>query len=166
MKLRIPESSDWNTNTTNIKVNELRKLMIENNDYVDDPCVGIFWYDLNENELFGIRSNIAEDINFYYSDMLNQYVRTTKFLHYAVWQKECNRGKDDRFQTLNYTEYPRGRIFEIKDKGFEVYVGNWINDYPECKELILDEFQLPRNKTEFVIDIHWDLGHGWSDKEF
>ena len=166
MKLRIPESSDWNTNTTNIKVNELRKLMIENNDYVDDPCVGIFWYDPNENELFGIRSNIAEDTNFYYSDMLNQYVRTTKFLHYAVWQKECNRGKDNRFQILNYTEYPRGRIFEIKDKGFEVYVGNWIKDYLECKELILDEFQLPRNKTEFVIDIHWDLGHGWSDKEF
>lgn len=165
IKLTIPESNDWNTNTPNIKINFMRQIMKENNNYVGEPCVGIFWYDTNENELFGVRSNLAEDTKYYYSDMLNQYVRTTKFLHYAIWQKESNRGKDERFQTLDYTKYPRGRIFEVKDKGFEVYVGNWIKDYPQCKQLIIDEFDLPQN-TEFIIDAHWDLGHGWSDKEF
>ena len=165
IKLIIPESNDWNTNTHNLKINFMRQIMKENNNYVGEPCVGIFWYDPNEDELFGVRSNLAEDTEYYYSDMLNQYVRTTKFLHYAIWQKESNRGKDERFQTLDYTKYPRGRIFEIKDKGFEVYVGNWIKDYPQCKQLIIDEFDLPQN-TEFIIDVHWDLGHGWSDKEF
>ena len=165
IKLTIPESDDWNTKTSNTKLNFIRQIMKENNNYVEEPCVGIFWYDPNENELFGVRSNLAEDTKYYYSDILNQYVRTTKFLHYAIWQKESNKGKDKRFQTLDYTKYPRGRIFEVKDKGFEVYVGNWIKDYPQCKQLIIDEFDLPSN-TEFIIDIHWNLGHGWSDKEF
>jgi hypothetical protein len=44
-------------------------------------------------------------------------------------------------------------------------VGDWIKDYPSCKDLILIEFQLPKDNTEFVIDSHWDLGHGWSDKK-
>lgn len=65
---------------------------------------------------------------------------------------------------MDYTKYPRGRIFEIKNKGFVVCVGKWINDYPRVKRLVTDEFQLPEN-TEFIIDQHWDLGHGWSDKE-
>lgn len=166
MKLTIPESSDWNTNTNNNKINSIRNLMKENNEYVDEPCVGIFWYDPQENELFGVRSVIADDVNFYHSSMFNQDIRTIKFLHYAIWQKEANKGKDERFQTTNYTKYPRGRIFEIKDKGFEVYVGNWIKIYPQCKKLVLDEFDLPENNTTFIIDIHWDLGHGWTDKEF
>ena len=85
-------------------------------------------------------------------------------MHYTIWQRECNKGKDKRFQTMDYTKYPRGRVFEVKDKGFKVCVGNWIKDYPEVKQLVIDEFQLPEN-TEFVIDRHWDLGRGWSDKE-
>ena len=140
IKLTIPESDDWNTNTNNPKINFIREIMKENNDYVGEPCVGIFWYDTNENELFGVRSNLAEDTKYYYSNILNCEVRTTKFLHYAVWQKESNKGKDKRFQTLDYTKYPGG-------------------------QLILNEFDLP-NDTEFIIDVHWDLGHGWADKEF
>ena len=166
MKLKIPETKDWNTNTNNIKINTIRTIMKENNKYVDEPCVGIFWYDPENNELFGIRSIIADDVSYYHSDLLNQDVRTIKFLHYAIWQKEANKGKDKRFQTTDYTKYPRGRIFEIKDYGFEVYVGNWINKYPQCMDLVIDEFDLPEDNTNFVIDSHWDLGHGWSYKEF
>ena len=165
MKLRIPESSDWNTNTKNEKINFIRTIMKENNDYVGDPCVGIFWYDSNKKELFGVRSNIAEDTQYHLSPMTHQEIRTTKFLHYSVWQKECNKKVDQRFQTMDYTKYPRGRVFQVKNKGFEVYVGTWINDYPECKSLVIEEFDLPDN-TEFIIDSHWDLGHGWSDKDF
>ena len=165
MKLTIPESSDWDTNTDNSKINFIRKIMKENNDFVDEPCLGIFWYDPEEDELFGVRSTIADEVPYKNEYGTNRKIRTTKFLHYAIWQKECNRGKDKRFQTMEYTKYPRGRVFQVENEGFEVYVGSWINDYPNCKELVLDEFDLPNN-TKFIIDTHWDLGHGWSDKEF
>ena len=164
LKLHIPESNDWKTDTDNNTINAFRELMIENNEYQDDPMVGIFWYDPDENDLFGIYSVDAEDTNYFNSTIFNSEVRTCKPLHYAIWQKNCNKGKDKRFQTMDYTKYPRGRIFEIKDKGFVVCVGKWINDYPQVKKFVIDEFQLPKN-TEFIIDQHWDLGHGWSDKE-
>ena len=165
MKITIPESSDWNTNTSDSKINFIRSIMKENNDFVGDPCVGIFWYDTENDELFGVRSNIAEDIPYHKEVGTDREIRTTKFMHYAVWQKESNKGKDKRFQTMNYTKVPRGRVFEVKNQGFEVYTGKWIEQYPDCKQLIIDEFDLPQD-TEFIIDTHWDLGHGWSDKEF
>lgn len=59
---------------------------------------------------------------------------------------------------------PRGRVFEFQDEGFRVYTGKWINDYPNVKELIIKEFQLPIDKTKFLIDSHWDIGHGWSQE--
>lgn len=165
MKLTIPESSDWNTNTNNSKINFIRTVMKENNEFVGEPCLGIFWYDPENEELFGVRSNIAEEVPYSEEHGTNRKIRTTKFMHYAIWQKECNKGKDERFKTMKYTEYPRGRVFQVKDEGFEVYVGHWIEEYPECKNLILDEFDLPKD-TKFIIDTHWDLGHGWSDKNF
>jgi hypothetical protein len=60
---------------------------------------------------------------------------------------------DWKTNTNNNTKYPRGRIFEIKDKGFAVCVGNWIKDYPQVKQLVKNEFQLPEN-TEFIVDQH------------
>lgn len=165
VKLTLPESSDWDTNTDNNNINLIRTLMKENNEYVGEPCVGIFWYDSENNELFGVRSNIADDVTYYKSEISDRQIRTTRFMHYAIWQKESNKGADPRFQTMNYTKVPRGRVFEVKDKGFEVYTGKWIEQYPECKQLIIDEFDLP-DDTEFIIDSHWDLGRGWSDKHF
>lgn len=164
LKLNIPESDDWSTNTNNQMINTFREIMKENNQYVDDPNVGIFWFDPNEQELFGVYYVLAEDAKYFHSNIFNNEARTCKPMHYAIWQKECNKGKDKRFQTLDYTKYPRGRVFEVKDVGFKVCVGSWINDYPKVKQLVLDEFQLPEN-TEFIIDKHWDLGHGWSDKD-
>lgn len=163
MKLTLLESRDWNTNTDNSKINFIRTIMKENNDFADDPCVGIFWYDPEANELFGVRSSFAHETVYHKEHGTDREIRTTKFMHYAVWQKECNRCKDTRFQTMDYTKYPKGRVFEVKDKGFEIYVGNWITDYPECKNLVLNEFDLPED-SEFIIDSPWYLGHGWSDK--
>jgi len=45
---------------------------------------------------------------------------------------------------------PRGRVFFVKDTGFIVVVGDWINEYPDAKRLILSEFNLPSD-TEFKI---------------
>ena len=82
--------------------------------------------------------------------------------HKDIWAKEFRRNKDSRF-VGDYTQIPRGRVCEYKDKGFVVYVGDWIDNYPEAKSEILFEFNLPETTT-FVKDIHWNLGHGWSDE--
>lgn len=162
LRRNIPDSEDWRTDTEDPKINAFREIMTYNNQFVDDPYVGIFWYDPESEELFGVYSIPAADTKYFDSELFSGQVRTCRPLHYALWQKGVNRGKDARFQ-VPYTSVPRGRVFEIKNQGFAVCVGHWINDYPEAKQLILDEFQLP-DDTEFIIDNHWDLGRGWSDK--
>lgn len=160
MKRYIPASDDWRTDTDDPQINDFRQIMIENAGRQDDPCVGIFWYDPEENELFGVRSVNADDTRYMQRDQFEHRSRTCTPLHEAIWKKEFYKGKDKRFLG-DYTKVPRGRIFEVEDQGFVVCVGSWIDKYPEAKELILDEFELP-DDTEFKIDIHWELGHGWS----
>lgn len=160
----IPDSEDWRTDTDDPMVNAFREQMIYNNQFVDDPYVGIFWYDPNEDMLFGVYSALAADTNYYPSKIFNANARTCKALHYQVWSKEQHkRRKNPKFMG-DYTKIPRGRIFEVENRGFVVCVGAWINEYPQAKELIIDEFQLP-DDTEFLVDSHWDLGRGWSDKQ-
>ncbi len=163
-KKAIPNSEDWKKDTDNEMINAFRDVMAYNNEFQDDPEVGLFWYDIENDDLFGVYSILADDAIYYHSDYFHSNTRTCKPLHYSIWQKEYNKGKDDRFQQ-EYTSVPRGRVFEVENRGFVVCVGKWINDYPQAKNLILYEFQLPDN-TEFIIDSHWDLGHGWSDKHF
>lgn len=160
----IPDSADWKQNTNSSEINTFREIMADNNQYVDDPYVGIFWYDPESDDLFGVYSILAEDVDYYYSETFGCKAKTCRPMHYALWQKGVNKGKDPRFQ-YEYTSVPRGRVFELEDRGFVVCVGQWITDYPQAKKLILDEFQLP-DDTEFEVDSHWDLGRGWSDKHF
>ena len=70
----------------------------------------------------------------------------------------------DKRSNGNYTLVPRGRVFEFKDVGYVVFTGEWIDNCPEAKDLILFEFNLPEDKTEFRKDSHWDIGHGWSQE--
>jgi len=153
---------DWEYNSSE-DINALKELMAENIQYQDDSEVGIFWYDPENDELFGVKSADVNDVAFYKSTLFGgKEVKTCRPLHYKVWEKEYYRGKDQRFHG-DYTLVPRGRVFFVKDEGFIVVVGDWINDYPQAKLLIISEFNLPAN-TEFIIDTHWNLGHGWSDK--
>ena len=143
-------------------INSAIDAMLELEDLQEDGLVGIFWYDAASNDLFGVESEIASRIPFYHSDQFGSNVRTGGKLHKQVWKKEFHKGRDSRF-TGNYTQVPRGRVFEFENDGFKVYVGDWISKYPSAKQLIIDEFELPTD-TEFVIDTHWDLGHGWSEE--
>ena len=154
---------DWNTNTNDSMINGFRDLMLENEKYDGEPSVGIFWYDVNKNELFGVYKTLALDTQFNYSTYFNKNIRTCRKLHYQIWKKEQQRKKDSRFLG-DYTIIPRGRIFEIENEGFIVCVGDWITKHPEAKQEIIYEFDLPEDKTEFLVDSHWDIGHGWSDK--
>ena len=40
-------------------------------------------------------------------------------------------------------------------------VGKWLEEYPEARELILEEFDLPADKTVFEYAVHWDIGQKW-----
>lgn len=152
---------DWEYNSSN-DVNALKELMNANISHQDDAEVGIFWYDPASNDLFGVKSASVDDVDFYHSNLFDADVKTCRPLHYKVWEKEFYRGKDSRFRG-DYTQVPRGRVFYVKDRGFVVITGSWINEFPQVPELIRYEFNLPQD-TEFQIDPHWDLGHGWSDK--
>ena len=162
-KENIPNSSDWNSNTNDFEYNAFISLMKANNEFVDEPNLGIFFYDPEKEELFGVKSCLASDVKFGYSQDFGGNVRTCRAEHYQIWKKEKYRGKDLRFQVPNYTLIPRGRIFEEEGKGFFVCVGSWINDHPQAKKEILLEFDLPEDKTEFRINPHWEIGHGWGD---
>lgn len=136
-------------------------VMSDSDEKQEEPYIGPFWYDTNKEEVFGNVMTLASDKPFY--DMKGKKAKTGNALHKNIWKKEEKRGKDKRF-TGDYKHVPRGRVFEFEDDGFKVYVGNWIEEHPEAKEEIIDVFQLPRDKTEFIKDSHWDLGHGWSEE--
>lgn len=147
----------------NYKHNLLIKSMADNMDYSsqEHPQIGIFWYDADKDDLFGVNKTDAEDVPFVdgYDGKIKQY----KYLHKDIWTKEFKKGKDDRF-VGDYTRIPRGRVCQYDDeRGFTVFVGEWIDSYPQVKEQVVYEFNLPEN-TNFVKDEHWNIGHGWSDE--
>lgn len=132
------------------------------------PKVGIFWYDIADNSLFGVEKTDADKAIF-----INGKATINK-LHKTYWQKQHHRAtaKGDTtsifYTESNYTMIPRGRIFQNEADGkFQVYVGHWLNsiDLEKFREILEDEFNLPSD-FEFVVDVHWDLGHGWSEEFF
>ena len=70
-KLNIPESEDWRTDTDNNMINVFREVMKYNNQFQDDPNIGIFWYDPNEKELFGVYSVFVDDVDYFFSLIFN-----------------------------------------------------------------------------------------------
>ena len=49
----------------------------------------------------------------------------------------------------------------MEEDRFVVAVGKWLDEYPEARALILEEFDLPAEKTRFEYAIHWEIGHCW-----
>ena len=131
-------------------------------EYQGSPQVGIFWYSPVFNKLFGVCSTLASSLTWRKSSQFEAEIKTDGRLHKDIWKKKSRQSGDSLF-VGDYTRIPRGRIFEFKDGGFKVYVGDWIDEYPQAKSLIIDEFDLPKD-VKFVKDVHWDLGHGWSDE--
>lgn len=146
------------------QVNAAIDNMIDNCNVQDEPMLGAFWYDVKKKEVFGVKSTPANDCVWYVSPQWETKVRTGRALHANIWKKEHFRGKDKRFNG-DYTQIPRGRVFEFENNNFIVFTGDWIDQYPEAKEDIMFEFQLP-DTTVFKKDSHWDIGHGWSNEFF
>ena len=127
------------------------------------PKVGIFWYSKGRDELFGVVSHPVRD---YSKANASDGRISCSELHEDVWRKEYNRQKHHGDGTGPfigpYENKPRGRVFyEIATDRFIVMVGKWLEEYPEARELILEEFELPADKTVFEYAVHWDIGQKW-----
>lgn len=128
-----------------------------------EPKVGIFWYNRATNQLFGVVSHRVSD---YTKANASDGRITCSEMHEDVWKKEF---RIQRYQHGGqgpfigaYQDKPRGRIFyHMEDGTFEVAVGKWIEDYPQAYQLILEEFNLPPEKTKAMYAIHWDIGQSW-----
>ncbi|MDR0389298.1 MAG: hypothetical protein LBH73_04455 [Spirochaetaceae bacterium] len=139
------------------------KTMSDNFDAQEDPRVGIFWYDPEDDELFGVTSSAASELSFN-----DRGRKTVKLLHKTWWKKQQERAKargqlTSKFMK-DYTQTPRGRIFQTEGGLFEVMCGSWINE--RIIELVKDEFNLHGVQLEVKVDEHWEIGHGWSDEYF
>lgn len=139
------------------------KQMEANRGHGEDPKVGIFWYNPAWKELFGVVSHPVRD---YSRANASDGRITCSEMHEDVWKKECNRQKhhgDGSGPFIGpYEQKPRGRIFYLPDEDkYEIASGHWIDEYPEAKQLIIEEFNLPEEKTFVRYAIHWDIGHSW-----
>ena len=115
------------------------------------PAVGIFWYDPQEHDLFGV----------YKKELTPKMVEEAadKGLPYINYQTLHRTHEPTKFSG-DYTQVPRGRVAWAVDH-FVVFVGQWAKDIEDELTALLEKyFALPY--FEFRYDEHWDLGHGWS----
>lgn len=128
-----------------------------------EPKVGIFWYNRACNELFGVVSHRLSD---YSRANASDGRITCSEMHEDVWKREFRKQKyhgDGNGPFIGaYQDKPRGRVFyNIEKNRFEVAVGKWIEEFPSAYQLILEEFNLPQEKTSIKYAIHWDIGMSW-----
>ena len=135
--------------------------MSDNFEMQEDPKVGIFWYDKTGDELFGVTASFAAELPFN-----DRGTKTVGTLHKTWWKKQQERAKaKNQLNSIflkDYTQVPRGRVFQRKDGTFELFCGSWINE--RIVELIKDEFNLWNVQLEVKVDTHWEIGHGWSEE--
>lgn len=129
----------------------------------DTPKVGIFWYSVGRDELFGVVSHPVDD---YSRANASDGRITCSELHEDVWKKEYykQRFKGDGTGLFvgPYQDKPRGRVFyHIDDDTYEVAAGKWLEEYPHVYDMILKEFNLPPERTSAKYAIHWDIGQSW-----
>lgn len=138
--------------------------------------LGIFWYDERRKQLCGITKQPEMSIQ---PDFMGK--RTIGVLHMNTWGEFRNRyynqyaeyvsdeqypnEETNPFAGLDYTQVPRGRVDSTND-GYDIMVGKWFFDSPDqelIRRLVLDEFNLIGDETDFVYDYHWDIGQGWGE---
>lgn len=138
-------------------------LMAANRGKDAEPKVGIFWYHRVRNELFGVVSHRVSD---YSRANASDGRITCSEMHEDIWKREFRKQKyhgDGNGPYIGaYQDKPRGRIFyNLEDDCYEVAVGKWIEEFPAAYPLILEEFNLPREKTAIKYAGHWDIGMSW-----
>ncbi|MCL1881081.1 MAG: hypothetical protein FWF76_02770 [Oscillospiraceae bacterium] len=154
--------------STNEECEILFETMRENIKAQNKPKIGMFWYNPERKRLVGVRSTFAHDLSFN-----SKGRKTVSDLHHTVWndvreEALANGSPDAIWNEEDYTQVPRGRIFQIKvpdsdAEYFEILVGKWIHDHPEVTRLILKSFNLDETDHAFIYSQHWDIGHGTSE---
>ena len=157
-----PEGS-LQTDYTDEEYASILKLMEGNRGHGNDPKVGIFWYNRATRDLFGVISHPVRD---YSAANASEGRITCSEMHEDIWKKEFRKQKyhnDGQGPFIGtYQDKPRGRVFYRMDDGtFEVAVGKWYDEHPEILPRIIEEFDLPKDKTIVKYAIHWDIGQSW-----
>lgn len=128
----------------------------------DEPKVGIFWYNIAKNELFGVVSHKTSD---YKKPNAGGGHVTCSEMHEDVWKKNFNKQKYHKLEGPYigaYQDKPRGRIFFTPASGrYTIAVGKWFNVHQEAYDLIMEEFDLPEELTDVKYGEHWDIGQTW-----
>ena len=145
---------------------EDRKAQMEDMKSFDEqmPCVGIFWYDPEAHNFFGVHKKELtpreiEEARAKGIDVIN-YPLSTFNSQLSTFKSHCNATLSKRELSTKSEQVPRGRVAWNVNK-FIVLVGKWAEPIQdELSALLEQEFSLPY--FEFVYDHHWDLGHGWS----
>lgn len=144
---------------------EALRTMAANRGAGEEPKVGIFWYNATLKELFGVVTHKRTD---YLKPNAGGGLITCSEMHEDVWKKEFRKqkyhgGGIGPFKG-EYQYKPRGRVFySPADDQYIIAVGSWIDEHPEAIGLIIDEFDLPKDKTIVQKATHWDIGQTWND---
>ena len=151
----------------NKQYQEAMDTMARNRGAGDEPKVGIFWYNATRKELYGVVSHKRTD---YLRPNAGGGLITCSEMHEDVWKKLLRRQKYHGDGTGPYKgEYqmkPCGRVFyQPADDQYIIAVGTWIDQSPEAIEQIIDEFDLPREKTIVKKAPHWDIGQTWASTD-
>ena len=153
-----------------IDINENERLMQSMRDTVHEqngPKVGMFWYNPARDALVGIHSAFAAELPFN-----ERGHKTMQVLHHTAWPGVRKAAKaigsnDAIWDEEDYTQVPRGRVFEVAMAGnepyFEVLVGSWAENHPHVLAMIAEEFNLSDVPHDFIHSRHWDIGRGTSE---
>lgn len=138
------------------------EVMRKNRGNGNEPKVGIFWYNVALNELFGVISHKRSD---YTKANAGGELITCSEMHEDVWKKEFNKQKYHNLKGPYigaYQDKPRGRVFynPTEDK-YIIAIGKWYYHHEEVYDLIMEEFDLPEEKTIVKYGEHWDIGQTW-----
>ena len=144
---------------------EAMEVMARNRGAGEEPKVGIFWYNVTLKELFGVVTHKRTD---YLKPNAGGGLITCSEMHEDVWKKEFRRQKYHNggigpFKG-EYQMKARGHVFySPANDQYIIAVGSWIANSPEALDLIIEEFDLPREHTVLQKANHWDIGQTWND---
>ena len=144
----------------------LMETMRETVDAQHDPKVGMFWFNAQRDILVGVHSVYASELPFN-----DKGRKTVQVLHHTAWPGVRKAAiaigsPDGIWNEEDYTQVPRGRVFEIEvpnGRQFDILVGSWLEEHPRTAELIVEEFNLRGVPFQFIYSEHWDIGRGTSE---
>ena len=136
--------------------NAFMECMIANSEFANHPNLGFFCYDIKTDDIFCIQYQLARECNFEYSEEFKGNVKTYNYSISEYWQYQCEKNKgrkspDERYNQ-DFQSVPKGWVYEKENEGFLVCVGPWINEFPHVKDWVILEFNLPKDRTKFIVN--------------